>query len=73
MQPKIRSQALIKFAARILKSWTTDDEMTYPGIRFEAGEPEWRGGYGVPHDNDKPDFVKKDNDGWDYAARLDDQ
>ncbi len=37
----------------------------YPGIRFDAGEPEWRGGYGVPIDNETPDFVKKDNDGWD--------
>lgn len=65
MQPKARSQALIKLAARILKAWKTEDEMKYPGVRFDAGDPEWRGGYGVPPDHQVPDFVKKDNDGWD--------
>jgi len=65
MQKNRRSQALIKLASRILKSWKTEDEMKYPGVRFDVGDPEWRGGYGVPMDNETPDFVKKDNDGWD--------
>ena len=68
MQMKARSQALIRLAARIMKSWKTDDEIAFPGVRFDAGDPEWRGGYGIPRDNDIPDFVKKDNDGWDYIA-----
>lgn len=65
MQPKTRSQALIKLAARILKAWTTEDDMKYPCIRFDVPADEWRGGYGIPKDHDTPDFVKKDNDGWD--------
>lgn len=65
MQPKIRSLALTRLAARIMKAWKTEDEMKYPGIRFDAEIPEWRGGYAVPMENEIPDFVKKDNDGWD--------
>lgn len=73
MQMKARSQALIKLAAQILKTWKTPEEIQYPGVRFDSGDPEWRGGYGVARDNELPDFVKKDNDGWDYVAKLKDE
>lgn len=66
MQQKPRSQGLIKRAAQILKRWVTDDEIKYPGIVFHHDAPEWRGGYGVPVGRDVPEFVKEDNDGWDY-------
>ena len=64
MQKKARSAALIKLAARIMKLWTTEEQQQYPGVRFDNEEPRWRGGYGVPRDNEKPDFVKKDDDEW---------
>lgn len=70
MQPRTRSQALIRFAAWILKSWKTEDEIKYPGVRFDAEIPEWRGGYGVAIDDNLPDFVKKDNDGWVTSEQL---
>lgn len=72
MQQKPRSQALIKLAAKIMQLWKTDDEIKYPGIIFRNDEPEWRGGYGVSQDDSVPDFVKKDNDGWDIISQLKD-
>lgn len=73
MQPKTRSQALISLAAKLLKSWATEDALKFPGVRFDNEEPRWRGGYGIARDHDVPDFVKKDNDGWDYVAQSKDE
>jgi hypothetical protein len=76
MQAKTRSTALtnlIKLRRKILDLWQTEDQILYPGVRFDSGEPEWRGGYGIPRDHDLPDFVKKDNEGWDYVARSKDE
>lgn len=73
MQAKTRSQALIRLASKILRTFKTPEEIQFPGIRFDTDEGEWRGGYGVPHDNDIPEFVKKDNDGWDYVAQFKDE
>lgn len=73
MQAKIRSQALIRLASKILRGFKTPEDMQFPGVRFDAPEGEWRGGYGVPKDDNIPDFVKKDNDGWDYVAQSKDE
>lgn len=73
MNPKIPISARIKLAAHILKSWVTDEQIKYPGVRFDNREDGWHEGYGVPMDDDIPDFVKKDNDGWDYVTRSNDQ
>lgn len=66
-----RISARIKMASRILKTWQTEDEQKYPGWRFDGDTPQFKDGYGVEPDSDIPDFVKKDNDGWDYVKRSD--
>lgn len=59
----------IKLAAKILASWTTEEQKAYPGIRVNGDSSQWTEHYGVPIDNDIPDFIKKDNDGWDYVTK----
>ena len=48
--------------------WKTEDEQAFPGVRFDSDEQRWDGGYAVPVHDEKPDFVKKDDSGWDYVT-----
>lgn len=68
MNPNKRTSALIRLASKILASWKTSEEQQFPGVRFDNGDARWSEGYGVPMDDELPDFVKKDNDGWDYVT-----
>lgn len=65
-----RRSRIIKLAARILKSWTTEEQQKYPGGIWHADGYEWNEPYGTAIDDQIPDFVKKDNDGWDYVAQY---
>lgn len=73
MRKNQRSQTLIKITSRILDIFRKQnlDDMS-AGIRFDASENNWRGGYGVPFEKQVPDFVKEDNDGWVYVKRSKD-
>lgn len=64
------SPTLSKITARILdlfRKQKLDDQSA--GIRFDAPEGQWRGGYGMPFEKELPDFVKEDNAGWVYVKR----
>jgi len=69
MRTKTRSQVLTDIVARIMKAWGNDVDPRFVGIRMDAPKNEWRGGYGIPIDDNKPDFVKKDDIGWDSLGR----
>lgn len=63
-----RISARIKLAARIMTVLSKQDN-DFPGWRWEGDDTTFKDGYGIEPDNDIPDFVKKDNDGWDYVKR----
>lgn len=69
LNPKTVSLTLFDRLAALLSKQDKD----YPGVRFDNEEPRWQGGYGIARDHDVPDFVKKDNDGWDYVAQSKDE
>lgn len=74
MPQNTSSQMLFKLTSKILdlfRKQNLDDVSA--GIRFEASDDTWRGGYGNPFEKELPDFVKKDNVGWNYVKQSRDE
>lgn len=73
MAQKKTTSVRIKLQQAILALWKTTDDLYAPGVRFDGDAAHWSGGYGIEANQDIPEFVKKDNDGWVYVQKSRDK
>lgn len=59
---KTRFQLMIE---RLIARIEADKEPKHPGVIMDAGEREYdAGGYGDPHVDTRPEWIRRDEEGW---------